>query len=87
MGNNFRINNVLFSVGIDSRTNTESVHSIHPYDFTEYHWARRSPLNGYWFIYRSGKAVATYKKERTAENIAELLYQYDRDLKPRIDRT
>ena len=34
-----------FSSQIDPRTGTMCIHSIHPYDETEYHWARQGITN------------------------------------------
>ena len=39
----FSIGTLRFSAQTDPRTGTPYVHSIHPYDETEYHWARKSP--------------------------------------------
>ena len=87
MSKEFKVDGVRFSVSIDPRTNTEYVHSIHPYDLQEYHWARRSPKNGNWVVYRSYEAITCYDKELTAEEVAENLACHDEDLRPIIDRT
>lgn len=40
-----------FSSQIDPRIGTVCIHSIHPYDETEYHWARQgvTGYSWYWF--------------------------------------
>lgn len=58
----FAIGALNFSVQTDPRTGTPYVHSIHPYDETEYHWARREPLKSStreWRVYRKGRQVCT----------------------------
>lgn len=87
MRNEFRINGILFSSDIDKRTNTEYVHSLHPYDLQKYHWARRSPKNGNWIVYRNGETITCYSKSNSTQEIAEILLCHDEDLPSRIDRT
>lgn len=87
MRKEFRIDGTLFTSDIDSRTGTEYVRSSHPYDLQEYHWARRSPKNGNWVVYRSYETITCYEKELTAEEVAENLACHDEDLRPIIDRT
>ena len=51
-----------FGIKTDPRTGTPCVSSIHPYDETEYHWARREALKSStreWRVYRCGKRVCT----------------------------
>ena len=50
-----------FGIKTDPRTGTPCVSSIHPYDETEYHWARKSPA-GMWKVYRRGKLVTIFGK-------------------------
>lgn len=38
---------------------TVDVSSIHPYDETEYHWARKSAGKNFWRIIREGRHVST----------------------------
>ena len=83
----FRYDGVLFSVDIDKRTGTEYVTSHHPYDLQEYHWARRSPKNGNWVVYRGYEAITCYEKELSAEEVAEMLACHDEDIIPCIDRS
>ena len=68
-----------FCSQIDPRTGTPYVRSIHPYDETEYHWARKSPA-GMWKVYRSGKQVAIWGKSLnlTEEQVAERLLNLDK---------
>ena len=87
MRKEFRVDGTLFSSDIDSRTGTEYVRSSHPYDLQEYHWARRSPKNGNWVVYRSYEVITCYEKELTVEDVAENLLCHDEDLSPIIDRT
>ena len=63
------------------------VHSIHPYDETEYHWARHSgDEDDFWKIYRDGEFVA-YSRDYydganvTPEQIAEELLNLDKEAK------
>ena len=51
-----------FGIKTDPRTGTPCISSIHPYDETEYHWARREALKSStreWRVYRNGKRVCT----------------------------
>ena len=45
----FTVDRQRFGIETDPRTGTPYVHSIHPYDETEYHWARKSPA-GMWSL-------------------------------------
>ena len=54
----FRIRAREFSVHTDPRTGTPCVHSINPYDETEYHWARKDARGNSWTVYLNGKKVA-----------------------------
>ena len=87
MRRSFIVDGTSFTVDIDSRTKTEYVTSHHPYDLQEYHWARRSPKNGNWVVYRSYETITCYEKELTPEEVAEYLLDHDTDLLPIIDRT
>ena len=75
---------------------TVDVSSIHPYDETEYHWARKSAGKNFWRINREGHHVSTIsafignRPDETAEplspqQIAYFLIKADEDaqLKPR----
>jgi len=59
------------------------VRSIHPYDETEYHWARHLGIQeDYWGIYRDGKFIARSRDfcdgvEVTPEQIAGELLNLD----------
>lgn len=57
----FTIDRQPFCRQYDKRTNTEQISSIHPYDETEYHWARRGSMIAggahQWVIYRNGKRI------------------------------
>lgn len=68
-----------FSSDIDSRTNTIYVHSIHPYDETDYHWARQSENGQKWNVYRSGRLVRNFSGDLSEEDIAECLLQLDKE--------
>ncbi len=51
-----------FGIKTDPRTGTPCISSIHPYDETEYHWARREALKSStreWRVYRNGKRVCS----------------------------
>ncbi len=65
-----------FSRQTDRRTGTPCISSIHPYDETEYHWARREPLKSglrEWKVYRDGKRVCSIWLEGTPLNEDELV--------------
>ena len=91
----FRVKGQIFSAKIyaDGRI---YVQSIHPYDETEYHWARKSAGKNFWRINREGRHVSTIsafvdkEPDHTAEplspqQIAYFLIKADEDaqLKPR----
>ena len=75
----FTIDRQRFSCQIDPRTGTPYVSSIHPYDETEYHWARKTPAGG-WLVYRDGKLQATLPSSMnlTPERVATRLLNMDR---------
>lgn len=73
---------------------TVDVSSIHPYDETEYHWARKSPRSGMWRIIREGNTVSSVGtfigntsvcEPLSPQQIAYFLIKADEDaqLKPR----
>ena len=73
-----------FGIKTDPRTGTPCISSIHPYDETEYHWARREPLKSgtrEWRVYRCGKRVCSIWLEGTPfdeeETIARKLLNLD----------
>lgn len=84
---------------IDSRTNTMAIIRIAPYDFTEYHWARKSTdqvvNSSKWNTYREGKkiSVLTFPSVPTEEEeymlVAKELIRLDTEarLTSRIDHT
>ena len=47
MDTTYTVDRQRFRARIDPRTNTIAVSSIHPYDETEYHWARQT-RSGEW---------------------------------------
>ena len=58
----FTVDKQRFFIQTDWRTGTPYIQSIHPYDETEYHWARREPLKGgsrAWRVYRNGKRICS----------------------------
>ncbi len=67
-----------FHSRIDSRTNTIAVSSIHPYDETEYHWARQGNTGKNWVIYRNGRQVRIIDRPMTEEQIARELLKLDK---------
>jgi hypothetical protein len=75
----FTVDRQRFGIEIDPRTGTPYVHSIHPYDETEYHWARKSPA-GMWKVYRRGKLVTIFGKSLNLEpeQVAARLLNLDR---------
>ncbi len=80
----FAIEKQRFSYQIDRRTGTPCIQSIHPYDETEYHWARREPLKSdkrEWRVYRNGKRVCsiwlTGTVLREKEIVAQALLNLD----------
>ena len=90
----FKIDRQNFSIETDSRTGTPCIRSIHPYDFTEYHWARREALKSSlreWRVYRSGKQVCTIWLNGSPMNEEEIIARKLKDLDnqanltPRID--
>ena len=75
----FTVDRQRFGSEIDPRTGTPYVHSIHPYDETEYHWARKSPA-GMWKVDRRGKLVTIFGKSLNLEpeQVAARLLNLDR---------
>lgn len=80
--NKYIIENIVYLAQIDSRTGTVCISSCHPYDDQEYHWARRAKDTGDWVIYHKGWTLSTYPSVLTEEDIAEILHNRDRNLKP-----
>ena len=78
MKDTFTIGKQLFRTCIDPRTGTLCVQSIHPYDETEYHWARQGVTGNSWFIFREGKRAATLGK-LTKEEVAQVLLNLDQE--------
>lgn len=85
---------------IDSRTDTLTVTRIAPYDFTNYHWARKNTVQDAktvkWTAYRNGKFVEpiTFSHRFADEEtevfyVAKALIELDKEAKliPHIDRT
>ena len=66
-----------FGIKTDPRTGTPCVSSIHPYDETEYHWARQGVTGHSWFVFRDGKRVCTLGS-LTEEQVATELLNLDR---------
>ena len=66
-----------FGIKTDPRTGTPCVSSIHPYDETEYHWARQGVTGPSWFVFRDGKRVCTLGS-LTEEQVATELLNLDR---------
>ena len=67
----FTVGKQQFFRRIDQRTGTPSITSIHPYDETKYHWARREPLKSgtrEWRVYRDGKRICSIWFEGTPLN-------------------
>ena len=64
----FTVDRQRFGIETDPRTGTPYVHSIHPYDETEYHWARISPA-GMWKVYRRGKLITIFGKSLNLEPV------------------
>ena len=62
-----------FGIETDPRTGTPCVSSIHPYDETEYHWARQGITGHSWFVFRDGKRITTLGTLTREEVAAELL--------------
>ena len=76
MNDTFTIGRQRFSCGIDPRTGTLCIQSIHPYDETNYHWARQGVTGHSWFVFREGKRVATLG-QLTKEQVAQELLNLD----------
>ena len=66
-----------FGIKTDPRTGTPCISSIHPYDETEYHWARQGVTGHSWFVFRDGKRVCTLSS-LTEEQVAAELLNLDR---------
>ena len=66
-----------FGIKTDPRTGTPCISSIHPYDETEYHWARQGVTGHSWFVFRDGKRVCTLGS-LTEEQVAARLLNLDR---------
>ena len=77
MKDTFAIGAQRFSCRIDPRTGTLCIQSIHPYDETNYHWARQGVTGHSWFVFREGKRVATLG-QLTKEQVAQELLNMDR---------
>lgn len=77
MREKFTVNRVQFCADTDPRTDTLYVKSIHPYDETEYHWARQGVTGCTWFIYRDGKRISAIGGCLTKEEIAAKLLNLD----------
>ncbi|MBR2789369.1 MAG: hypothetical protein IKD70_01950 [Eggerthellaceae bacterium] len=77
MKDTFAIGAQRFSCRIDPRTGTLCIQSIHPYDETNYHWARQGVTGHNWFVFREGKRVATLG-QLTKEQVAQELLNLDR---------
>ena len=65
------------SCRIDHRTGTLCIQSIHPYDETNYHWARQGVTGHSWVVFREGKRVVTLG-QLTKEQVAQELLTLDR---------
>lgn len=82
----FEINRQRFRV-TDCGDGTLQVTSIHPYDETNYHWAKQDS-KFCWHIYREGGDISVIvnvnNSEITPETVAQFLLEADRDaqLKP-----
>ncbi|MBR6029402.1 MAG: hypothetical protein IKP40_09955 [Clostridia bacterium] len=74
----FTIDRQRYSCEIDPRTGTPFVTSIHPYDETEYHWARKS-ATGDWLVYRNGRMRVALpgSLKLTPEQVAARLLNMD----------
>jgi hypothetical protein len=53
------------------------VQSIHPYDETEYHWARQGVTGHSWFVFLDGKRITTLGT-LTREQVAQELLNLDK---------
>ena len=67
-----------------------SLHSHHPYDNTDYHWAVLDPHDGSWRVFREGRYQITLGGPMTflsPEQAAAKLLALDKaaGLKPRIE--
>ena len=81
----FMVDRQEFGCAIDDRTGTPYVYSIHPYDETEYHWARKGTGRIVkWHVFRDGKFVSSVPN-CSVEEIAERLM--DMDSKAGLHRT
>ena len=74
----FTVDRQRFGIKTDPRTGTPCISSIHPYDETEYHWARQGVTGHSWFVFRDSKRVATIAAQLTEEQIARELLNRDR---------
>ena len=88
----FTVSGQEFCKRTDPRTKTPCISSIHPYDETEYHWARREPIKSdlrTWHIYRNGERVTTLFVSRhnlhEEITVAEKLLELDK--KAKLHRT
>ena len=71
----FYVDGQKFGCATDDRTGTPYIYSIHPYDETEYHWARERQ-DGSWNVYRNGKHISVVGI-CTAIEIAKHLMEMD----------
>lgn len=59
------------------------IRSIHPYDETEYHWAKQNG-NGTWTVYRGGKLITKLDSDdMTWGEVAKELLRLDKEAKLR----
>lgn len=72
-----------FLVDISPDTNLPYIVSIHPYDETEYHWARQLK-NGNWLVVLNGKWIVILSPMTERDVAAELLAL---DRKAHLSRT
>ena len=73
-----------FFLAQDPRTGAPYIDSIHPYDETEYHWARQGAQGSCWFVFREGRRVGTLGRLAPEAVAAELL---NRDRAAGLTRT
>lgn len=80
----FVVDRQRFSVHKDS-AGANFIRSIHPYDETEYHWARQNK-DGTWTVYRDGKFITKLDSDdMTWGEVAKELLMLDR--KAKLERT
>ena len=69
----------------ERKDNRIQISSIRPYDLQEYHYAIQNTQDE-WIICRNGERI-NYIWGKTYQDIIEQIYEYDKDLTSKIDKS